>query len=370
MILFDIENTCSDVGIANIIAILKNVLKIIHIIGPILCIISLAIIIMKAMTNPDDKKITSKIRNSLISLIVLFSVPYIVNAFMYLLGSNINFSNCWNNSEEVFFLTRPSYIVVSDNKRNPLFSDTSEYEKGKERVYRNDNGKTTGNGNSKSGGNSSREYTGVGLGAIKSIKISYNVKDPKGRCGKGRGDHCSEVAVVQYQDRTVTYYMGYQNNSQLEGGSCRAHAFTCGMNAVNDTYYSTLDLQNYMKSIDGHGVFKGRKKYDSAINHFGVPAKAYFEETSIKQSYALAKEALAKGQPVMIFVASNKCSDLVNSHHALLLLGYDSKGNVIFLDSCSRYPSAKKRNLEQLILGCMSPDGIARSWMRMVIFSF
>ena len=43
--------------------------------------------------------------------------------------------------------------------------------------------------------------------------------------------------------------MGYQNNSGLEGGSCRAHAFTCGMNAVNNTYYSTLDLQNYMVSL-------------------------------------------------------------------------------------------------------------------------
>ena len=54
----------------------------------------------------------------------------------------------------------------------------------------------------------------------------------------------------------------------------------------------------------------------------------------------------------------------------VLLLGYDNSGNVIFLDSCGKYRNAKKRNLEQLILGCMSGDSIAHNWMRMVIFSF
>lgn len=142
------------------------------------------------------------------------------------------------------------------------------------------------------------------------------------------------------------------------------------MNAVNNTKYSTLDLQNYMKSLNGDGVFKGKTKYNAAISHFNVNAKAYFNETSISKSYSLAKSALDNGQPVMIFVSGNKCSDLANSHHALLLLGYDSNDNVIFLDSCGRYKNAKKRNLSQLINGCMSPDGIAKNWMRMVIFSY
>lgn len=366
MILFNIENTCTDAGMANITVICKNILNIIHIIGPILCIIALVVIFTKILINPEDKKYKKRIINSVLALIILFMVPYIVNAFMYMLGSNINLSNCWNNSEEVFTSNKPTYIEISNKKKGLITGSSSDYEPGEEREVINPEGGNTGS-SSYSGTDT---YTGKGLGAVQSIKITYNVKDSKGRCGKGSRDKCSEVAVVQYRDKTVTYYMGYQNNSGLLGGSCRAHAFTCGMNVVNDSYYSTMDLQNYMRTIDGNGVFKGKKKYNSAINYFNVPAKAYFEETSINESYVLAKEALANGQPVMIFVAHNKCSDLAGSHHALLLLGYDTKGNVIFLDSCSRYPHAKKRNLEQLILGCMSGESIARNWMRMVIFSF
>ncbi len=36
--------------------------------------------------------------------------------------------------------------------------------------------------------------------------------------------------------------MGYQNNSGLLGGSCRSHAYTCALNATNNSNYSTLDL--------------------------------------------------------------------------------------------------------------------------------
>ncbi len=213
-------------------------------------------------------------------------------------------------------------------------------------------------------------YTGKGMGgkAIK-IKIDRNVKDPEGRCGSYSKDHCSEVATVEYPNGTIKYYMGYQNNSKLLGGSCRAHAFTAGMNATNNTKYSTLDLQNYLQSEFGNGVLKARKRFDAAIKHFNVPAKAYFGETSIQESIRLAKSAVDNGQPVIIFVAHSKCPDLAGTHHALMLLGYDDNGKVIFLDSCGLYFGAKKRNFAELG-ACMSDDGTANSWMRMVIFSF
>ena len=355
MILYDINKTCSDAALANIMAVLKNILNIIHIIGPIICLISIVIVFTKMMMNPDDKKLIKGLSNTFIALVVLFFIPYFVNVVMLMLDDSFNFSKCWNYSEEVSFSSGSTYITLSNKEAKKIYTDPSAYEKGDEKKTDDD---------------SSTNYSANGLGAAKRIRIKYNVKDSKGRCGKGKNDRCSQVATVEYADRTVVYYMGYQNNSNLLGGSCRAHAFTCAMNAVNDTYYSTLDLQNYMKSIDGKGVFRGKKKFNSAINHFGVNAKAYFEETSIKESYFLAKQALANGQPVIIFVAHDKCSDLAGSHHALLLLGYDNSGNVVFIDSCGRYGSAKKRNLEQLILGCMSGDHTAHNYMRMVIFSF
>ncbi len=355
MVLYDINKTCMDTALANLMAIFKNIINIIHIVGPILCLISLIIVFTKLMMNPDDKKLVKRCIVTFTALIVLFFIPYILNVIMYMFDDSFEFSKCWNYAEEVSFSTSPTYISVDNREKKKLSMNPSDYEKGDPK---------------KEDSNTNSTYSANGLGAAKRITIKYNVKDSKGRCGTRRGDKCSEVATVEYGNRTVKYYMGYQNNSGLLGGSCRAHAFTCGMNAVNNTFYSTMDLQNYMETINGDGVFKGKKKYNMAIKHFGVNAKAYFEETSIGQSYNLAKAALANGQPVMIFVAHDKCSDLAGSHHALLLLGYDNSGNVIFLDSCGRYKSAKKRNLEELILGCMSGNSIAHNWMRMVIFSF
>ena len=381
--LYDLEKTCMDVSLANTMAIVRNILNIIHIIGPILCIVSLAIIFTRKIVDPDNKKIKNSFKNISIATIVLFIIPYLVNGFMFILDDKFDFSECWKYSEKVDLSKKTTYISISNQKSKSIYTNPDEYEKGKPKPTPTTNNEnqpdnSKGPNNSKKPSSSSNPssqtkpvgYTGKGLGKLKNITIKYNVKDSKGRCGTGKNDHCSEVAIAEYADRTVEFYMGYQNNSGLLGGSCRAHAFTCAMNAVNNTYYSTLDLQNYMKTIDGNGVFKGRTKYDKAINHFGGGAVAYFEETSIKKSYQLAKQALENGQPVMIFVAHDKCSDLAGSHHALLLLGYDENGNVIFLDSCAVYRSAKKRNLEELILGCMSGDGIARSWMRMVIFSY
>ena len=254
-------------------------------------------------------------------------------------------------------------MEISEETRKSILNNPSDYE--------NSSSNSSNGSSSTSNNNNSSNSTSSKKGPAVSVKIQYNKKDSGGRCGKGSGDKCIEIATVKYQNGdSVKFYMGYQNNSQLLGGSCRAHAFTCGMNAVNNTKYSTLDLQNYMKSLNGDGVFKGKTKYNAAISHFNVNAKAYFNETSISKSYSLAKSALDNGQPVIIFVSGNKCSDLANSHHALLLLGYDSNDNVIFLDSCGRYKNAKKRNLSHLINGCMSPDGIAKNWMRMVIFSY
>lgn len=212
--------------------------------------------------------------------------------------------------------------------------------------------------------------TGTGLGKAKSISIKYNVKDKEGRCGKASSDKCVEVADVVYGNGTkITYYMGYQNNSGLLGGSCRSHAFTCATNATLGTKYSTLDLQKYLKSTGDGGVLRKKPVFTKAINHFKVNAKAYFEDVSIKESIKMAKTAVDNGQPVIIFVAHSKCPDLAGSHHAILLLGYDSNNNVIFLDSVGRYKNAKKRTFSGLEK-CMSNDGIAKNWMRMTIFSF
>lgn len=194
------------------------------------------------------------------------------------------------------------------------------------------------------------------------------MKDSGGRCGKGSGDYCAVVATVKYASGTVKYYMGYQNNSKIIGGSCRSHAFMATVNAIKDTKYSTLDLQNYLQSQFGSGILKA-KQLPKAIEHYGITAMIYHEEISKSEAAKLMKIALDNGQPVMIFVANSLCSDIAGTHHALLLLGYDDNGDVIFIDSIPYYKKAKKRNVEELSK-CLSSDGVSKNYYRMIIFSF
>ena len=89
---------CNDAGLVSILSITKGMLNIIWIIGPILAIISLLINITMMLKDPDDKKIPKKIFNSLIALVVLFLIPAIINATMYMIGENSKISSCWNNA--------------------------------------------------------------------------------------------------------------------------------------------------------------------------------------------------------------------------------------------------------------------------------
>ena len=351
-ILFDdLSKICSDVTLANILLICKRLLRLIQIIGPILAIVALAIVFVRYVINPEDKKLKNKIKNCLLALVLLFLTPTIVNMVMVSLDDRFSISTCWNYDEEVQVYNGVTYIDTSAKRQN-IVTDPSGYEHGAGKSEIDD-----------------EDSIGKGMGKAKKITIKYNVKDKGGRCGTYPGDKCAEIATVKYEKGTVKYYMGYQNNSKLLSGSCRSHAFTCGMNATNNTNYSTLDLQNFLYSSGDEGVLKGKSGFNKVINHFNVKAKAYFNETSISKSISLARKALDNGQPVLIFVANSKCSDLASTHHTLLLLGYDNNDNVVFLDSCLRYPSAKKRTLQELGK-CMSGDTTAKNWMRMVIFSF
>lgn len=204
-------------------------------------------------------------------------------------------------------------------------------------------------------------------GTALDIDIEYGVTDSGGRCGTGSGDYCAAVATVKYARETVKYYVGYQNNSNLLSGSCRSHAFISVVNAIKGTKYSTLDLQNYIETINGTGVLKA-KEIDKAIEYYSLDAKAYHSETSIEECSKLIKDALDNGKPVMIFVAHDKCSDLAGTHHALLLLGYDNDGNVIFVDSVPYSKSAEKRDVDELA-ACISGDNVSDNYFRMIIFN-
>ncbi len=120
---------CNDPGLSNILSIIKNILNIIWIIGPIIALIALIITIVGMITNPDDKKALNKIKNSLIALVVLFLIPAIVNATMYMLGESNKVSSCWNEANgKINF--NSNYIDPNTGKRKGIIINPDDYEKG------------------------------------------------------------------------------------------------------------------------------------------------------------------------------------------------------------------------------------------------
>ena len=113
----NIIDACGNIGIANILSIVKSFLDIIQIIGPILCIVALAINFTKLMTNPDEKKFKAGLKNSLIALVILFMVPFIINLTMSLADGSFDLATCWNNAEKVSTLGEDSNYVETSAKQ-------------------------------------------------------------------------------------------------------------------------------------------------------------------------------------------------------------------------------------------------------------
>lgn len=270
--------------------------------------------------------------------------------------------------------TNSSIVTVDDNGRITGIKEgtTTVYATTTNNITATAKVTVSNNANAKVSGKYCTAETGRGLCKATNITFRHNVKDSNGRCGTINGSYCKTLATVTYPKGTIEYYIGYQNNPGLNKGSCRAHAFMAAHNATSGTFYSTIDIQNNLKKKGLYnGTLRAKDGYAETIKHFNAKAKAYFGETSVKESKRLAKIALDNGQPVAMFVAHSQCPKLAGSHHALLLLGYDSKNNVQFIDSSGYSISQSgKYTLDKLFDTCMSGKGVRDSWMGMQIFQF
>lgn len=119
--------SCEEIVFGSSMFIVKNVLNVIMIVAPILLMISLTIFFIKSMANPDEKKNFSKVRNSVIALMIIFFIPVIVNIVMSILGEKYELSSCWINAKSPS--TNVSYVDV-DGKTKKSVIYKGEYEKG------------------------------------------------------------------------------------------------------------------------------------------------------------------------------------------------------------------------------------------------
>ena len=111
---------CNDIYV--LIKILKNFLKILQIIGPVLATLSLTITLYKIVKSKDIDSISKNkkgIVNALIALVVLFLIPSFVGLVIGLIGEKTSFTSCWSAIDEYEVSLKTSYIgdtIVDENK--------------------------------------------------------------------------------------------------------------------------------------------------------------------------------------------------------------------------------------------------------------
>ncbi len=160
MFFMDIYSSCSDPAVLVVLKIVKSILNLVQMIGPILAIVSLIYTIIMLIKNPDEKKYVKRIKNSLIALLLVFFVPVIVNTVLGALGETTKFSQCWNSVDNTSRTTAKYKEINSSKSTSQIVTDPSEYQKGTSKPTssssssnnnsNNSSGSRRGSGNNKS----------------------------------------------------------------------------------------------------------------------------------------------------------------------------------------------------------------------------
>lgn len=129
--ILDVMQTCNSSALSIILPIVKNILLLIQIIVPILLIVFSIIQLSQGVMNPDLKDQNKKIFNKFIAAAVVFIVPVLLNVVMGMVGESTEFSNCWNNANNVS-VNGGNYIDNSHGKQKTKIVDDNSngYEKG------------------------------------------------------------------------------------------------------------------------------------------------------------------------------------------------------------------------------------------------
>lgn len=123
--IINITSTCGDSILIPFLSILKNFLNIIHIIVPLLLILSVTLSITKLMQDPDDKKAPKKIINSVISIVLIFFLPVFLDVVVNLTGEEESISNCLNINQSQNNISS-SYQEINEGDKKKIISGTYE----------------------------------------------------------------------------------------------------------------------------------------------------------------------------------------------------------------------------------------------------
>ena len=194
---------CNNAVLAVFFRIAKSLLSLMQIIGPLLAMASLVYLLIKMMQNPEDKKLTKKIFNSCLALVILFFVPLLVTVVLNMVDDSSEFGACWKSASTTGSFSNPGYIDTGDNNRVNIIGG-SQYEKGQ--ANSNNNGS---NNNSNSNTNSN-------------INTNNNTNNSSSSNTKPIVNNGGKRVIFIGDSRTVQMYSyvanTWKNNSYSTGG--------------------------------------------------------------------------------------------------------------------------------------------------------
>lgn len=131
-----ISSCCSDYGLARILSAASNIIDLIHIIVPIILIIMATITLFQMMSKPDEKKLKSKLKNSVIATIIIFFIPTIMTAVLNILPDNFSIKSCLKAAKNLDSISRNNEVIYRETnktKRTSIYTNPDDYEKGDEK---------------------------------------------------------------------------------------------------------------------------------------------------------------------------------------------------------------------------------------------
>ena len=280
---------CSSPALGRLLQILKNILLLIQIIGPILLIIAMTTTFTKLMANPEEKKLKSNLKNQLLAILFLFITPIIVNAIMLMMDESYSLSSCWNsisNSNET-----ATYYNPTDRERSPLIPQRGDYEKGEERVPASSN-----SGTSYSIDGTAQTYKDVvwdssNLTRISNLTSAQLIKILNAYGGKAKNliPYASNYITAENKYKVNVFFLVGLNalesgwgtsaiarNCNNLGGVCASQShpsYGCGSNSNCSfaKFNSVGDFIDYNASM--------------LNNNYLNPGGSYYEGTSLSQVY-------------------------------------------------------------------------------------
>ena len=128
-----IGTCCTDYSLVAILNITRKIFELIQIIVPIALIIACTVQFVQLSINPEMKDGFRRILNKFIAAIIVFAVPFLVDAILTAVPGNLNISSCWQQAKlfasENMFNSGTYYDDSSEKKK--VFDDLGKYEKPK-----------------------------------------------------------------------------------------------------------------------------------------------------------------------------------------------------------------------------------------------